>query len=508
MSMVINTNTASLIAQQAQAKTSTAMDTAMERLSTGKKINSAADDAAGMAMVMRMESQIKGLSMAMKNAGDAQSLVNTSEGAMDEISSILQRMRELAVQSASDTNVASDRNNLNTEITHLAAEIDRIASQTTWNGTKLLDGTYNGKQFQIGPEAGQIVSVSIDNLSSSSLGAHTAESMGFVTVGTADDIVSSHASGVTYTVTGPKGTDTVVVGASKSSKDAATLFNAKTAETGVTASAKTVVKLSGLTLTTDASATVSFDLNDIAISATNVTATDLRSLMTSINEKSSQTGVTAKIGSANNAELILTDVDGDDITIDQFDTTDSTVAASQLSKIDVTVVQSDESTTADGAIALHDISSSNVGAANHDVAITGTIELTANGTFSVTGGSSGTNAFDGTSATDVASSAVSTVSVTTATSASAAIKTIDGALSKLAEVRADLGAVSNRLNYTVNNLSSVKINMEASQSRIEDADFAVETSNLTKAQILSQAATAMLAQANASKQSVLSLLQG
>ncbi|MDA7709037.1 flagellin [bacterium] len=507
MSMVINTNTASLIAQQAQAKTSTAMDTAMERLSTGKKINSASDDAAGMAMVMRMESQIKGLSMAMKNAGDAQSLVNTSEGAMDEISNILQRMRELAVQSASDTNVASDRSNLNTEITHLAAEIDRIASQTTWNGTKLLDGTYSAKQFQIGPEAGQIVSVSIDNLASSSLGAHTAESMGFLTGASADDVSSSHSSGVTYTVTGPTGTDTVTVADNKSSKDLAALFNAKTAETGVSASAKTVAKLHGFTLAGDSSATVSFDLNDVAISATNVTATDLRTLMTAINDKASQTGVTAKMGSASNADLILTDLDGDDITIDQFNTSDSTSdGAGQTSHIEVTVLQSDESTSADGTIDIFDIGNS--ASVNHDVAITGTVELSAVGTFSVTGGSSGSDAFDGTSPTAVTSSAISTVSVTTSTSASAAIKTIDGALSKLAEVRADLGAVSNRLNYTVNNLSSVKVNMEASQSRIEDADFAVETSNLTKAQILSQAATAMLAQANASKQSVLSLLQG
>ena len=508
MSMVINTNTGSLIAQRAAANTASSMDTAMERLSTGKKINSASDDAAGMAMVTRMESQIKGLTMAMKNAGDAQSLVDTAEGAMDEIANILQRMRELAVQSASDVNTASDRRNLNTEITNLTAEIDRISSQTTWNGTTLLDGTYTGKSFQIGPESGQTVSVSVSDLASASLGATTAESMGFITTDTDGDVSGVHGSGdVTYVLTGPENSANIVVAANKTAKETAALFNAATATTGVSATAKTVVKLSGLELATVASANVSFNLNNVAVSGTNVTDSDLRGLMTAINDKSAQTGVTAKLGGSN-AELILTDLDGDDIAIEQFDTTDSTAAASQLSHIDVTVLQSDETTSADGAVELHDISSSNVGAALHDANITGTVALSANGTFSITGGASGTDAFDGDSKTAVGTTTVSTASVTTAANASAAIKTIDGALSKIAEQRADLGAISNRLDYTISNLGSVKVNMQASQSRIQDADFAIETSNLTKSQILSQAATAMLAQANASKQSVLSLLQG
>ena len=506
MSMVINTNIGSLIAQEAQSRTAEAMDTAMERLSTGKKINSASDDAAGMAMVTRMESQIKGLSMAMKNAGDAQSLVDTSEGAMDEITNILQRMRELAIQSASDTNVSSDRSNLNTEITHLTAEIDRIASQTTWNGTKLLDGTYTGKSFQIGPESGQTVAVSIGSLASSALGAHTAESMGFVEGAAATTVTNEHdgnASGATYSLTGPKGTQTVTVADDQSAKALAILFNAQTPDTGVSASAVTKVKLSGLTLDGGATSTVGFNLNSVAISAANVTDADLRNVMIAINEKSASTGVTAKLGGSN-AILILTDSDGDDMKIENF----VTGLGDGDNHIDVNVLQSDESTVADATAATKLVDAADTGAEEHSVAITGTVTLTANGTFSISGGSAGVNAFDGSAATNVSSTTVSSVSVTTAANASAAIKTIDGALSKIAEQRADLGAVSNRLDYTLNNLESVKVNMQASQSRIQDADFAVETSNLTKAQILSQAATAMLAQANASKQSVLSLLQG
>ena len=176
MSMVINTNTASLVAQAAQAATNKAMDTAMERLSTGKRINTAADDAAGLAIATRMEAQIRGVSTAMKNAGDAQALIDTAEGAQDEISNVLQRMRELSVQAANDTNVGADRVNLQTEMTQLIAEIDRISSQTTWNDMSVLDGTFTSKAFQIGAEANQSISLNIDSVASSAIGNYQAHS--------------------------------------------------------------------------------------------------------------------------------------------------------------------------------------------------------------------------------------------------------------------------------------------------------------------------------------------
>ena len=503
MSMVINTNTASLIAQQAQAKTGAAMDTAMERLSTGKKINSASDDAAGMAMVMRMESQIKGLSMAMKNAGDAQSLVNTAEGAMDEITNILQRMRELAIQSSTDTNVASDRNNLNKEIQHLTAEIDRISSQTSWNGSNLLDGSYTAKQFQIGPEAGQTIAVSISNLASASLGATTTEGVGAITTAAATSVSASYDSDASYVLTGPQGTKTISAVDDQSAKDLAALFNAETASTGVSATAVTIAEISGLQFGGNAGAntTISFELNDEAISASNVTAADYRSIVDAVNAKSASTGVTASLKVGVNNVMFLTDADGDDIKFENFDTG----VDHDDTQFNLRTVKSDLTTTSVASVVINETGSAQVGDL-HSAVMSGSVTLTANSTFSISGGAAG--AADAFVNPSIATNTLSTVSVTTATNASDAIKTIDGALSKIAETRADLGAVSNRLDYTVNNLSSVKVNMEASQSRIEDADFAVETSNLTKAQILSQAATAMLAQANASKQSVLSLLQG
>ena len=155
MALTISTNSASLVAQAAQSRTQADMDTAMERLSTGKRINSAKDDAAGLASAVRMESQVKGLAMAMRNAADAQSLMNTAEGAQGEVTNILHRIREVAIQSANDTNVAADRVGLQTEITQLIAEMDRISTQTTWNGMAVLDGTFSSKKFQIGAEANQ-----------------------------------------------------------------------------------------------------------------------------------------------------------------------------------------------------------------------------------------------------------------------------------------------------------------------------------------------------------------
>ena len=173
---VINTNTASINAQYNLNKVNKEMEAAMEQLSSGKRINSAADDAAGLAIATRMESQVRGVAMAIKNAGDTQALIDTAEGAQDEISNVLQRMRELSLQAANDTNVGSDRVNLQTEMTQLIAEIDRISAQTTWNDMSVLDGTFVSKAFQIGAESNQHISVSIDSVASSAIGNYQAQS--------------------------------------------------------------------------------------------------------------------------------------------------------------------------------------------------------------------------------------------------------------------------------------------------------------------------------------------
>lgn len=527
MSMVINTNTASLIAQSAQSKTQSAMETAMQRLSTGKRINSSADDAAGMAMSARMESQIKGLTMAMRNAGDAQSLVDATEGAHDEITNLLHRMRELSVQAANATNVSSDVTNLQSEMTQLIAEIDRISGQTTWNGMNLLDGTFASKQFQIGPEAGQSVSVTVANAAASQLGSYQLETAAKLVVDAdGGGNVTANSDPETYTVTGTKGTASIAGSTTQSAKEFAALVNAEEASTGVSATAVTKMKIS-MNQNNDTAdedpnlangSVLSFKVNGTTTG--NVTIadnTDLRVLRDAINAISSTTGVTATMGtgSTGNADVILTDSDGDNITIDTFvtDDDDAILEVAMLKADGAThagSVEADATTEYGNVTTLQD---SDTTAGFEHVIGTGTLSFSSTADFSVSGGENINTTTNGDLISSTATlsgslSKVSTIDITSLSGANSAIKSIDGAIEMITSRRANLGAISNRLDHTLSNLSTSRVNMEASQSRIEDADFAIETSNLTKAQILSQAATAMLAQANASKQSVLSLLQG
>ena len=243
MSMVINTNTASLVAQAAQANTNKAMDTAMERLSTGKRINSAADDAAGLAITNRMDSQVAGIAQAVRNAADGQALIDTAEGAHEEVTNILQRMRELAVQSANDTNTAEDRAMLQKEVNQLIAEIDRISGQTTYNGEALLDGSFTAKKLQIGADAGQNVTFDISSVASSSIGNHSKSSL----VNVAGLITGFWPLPIWYFP--EMGSVTIDTTANQTAKSFASAVNAITSSTGVSATAVTKVKLGTLSAT-------------------------------------------------------------------------------------------------------------------------------------------------------------------------------------------------------------------------------------------------------------------
>ena len=495
MSMVINTNTASLVAQAAQANTSKAMDTAMERLSTGKRINTAADDAAGMSISTRMEANIRGLSMAMKNAGDAQSLIDTAEGAHIEIDNILQRMRELAVQAASDTNTAEDRAALNDEVNQLVTEIDRISAQTTWGGMNLMDGTYASKSFHVGSYANETVGVSIDSVASASLGAYVANSASHLMEGTVVGADAETRTGTGLTITGPVNAASISFSAEASAKTVAAAVTAQSATTGVSAEARTNVVLDTLSH----AGTVSFTLSgtgSASISTTVSATTDLRTLRDAINSVAGTTGITASMYAGNNAKLMLTSATGEDIGISNFASTGDAASTIKAYKTDFDGVVT---TTTDTLTR---------GTGDDSVIAVGQIRFTSTGEFTVADAASGGTGYMAAASTTASQSAISSVSVSTAANANSAIAAIDGALNKISDARANLGAISNRLDHTISNLSNIKVNTESSQSRIQDADFAAETSNLTKSQILSQAATAMLAQANASKQSVLSLLQG
>mgnify|MGYP001157384369 FL=1 len=522
MVLSVNTNNAALLAQSAQSRTTSAMDTAMERLSTGKRINAARDDAAGLAISTRMENQIRGLEMAIKNSADAQALMNTAEGAQDEISNILQRIREVAIQAANDTNVAGDRVNLQTEVNQLIAEMDRISTQTTWNGMQVLDGTFSSKKFQIGAEANQNITLSLDNVASSAIGSNVLNSTVQISNTAGGGILAD-----TYTLVGPEGSTTVTTTAGDSAKEFAAAVNAATGSTGIEATAVTKLKLSGLS----AADTVALTINGTSTASVAVTsATDLRGLKDAINAKSGTTGVTASLSGGSNAALELVDVDGDDIQISMQAATDTTELT--LSALDRNGTQASSTAASDDLVVIlidaGGTQAAGESTAGGDIIVTGQASLSSYGAFNVQVANDGADyneatgangiVADGeffgdgdggaTSTSNAALSTVSTVNVSTRSGAESALAIVDGALDKINNQRAKLGALSNRIDHTIGNLQSVSTNTQASQGRIQDADFASETSALVRSQILSQAATAMLAQANASKQSVLTLLQG
>ena len=502
MSMVINTNTASLVAQAAQASNNKALDTAMERLSTGMRINAASDDAAGLSIATRMESNISGMNQAIRNAMDAQSLIDTAESSQAETMNLMQRIRELAVQASNDTNSQSDRLALNAEVTQLRTEIDRIASTTTWAGQNLLDGTFVGKSFQIGSFAGETLKINQDAMTSANLGEHSYETVGMASAAATTATATMASTG--FTVLGKDGSAAATVTGGATAKALAAAVNVDTADTGVKAAAHTALQFE-FGASTAPTTTTSFSLNGggtaQTISASITDVTDLTALVTAINSKSGTTGVTAEFNGTDKSKLILREQDGDNITIEGF----SSLNGSSNLTATITEQSNYEGTSFSGAITL-------TSAGNDSTIYTGVAKLTSTEAFALSKSSAGdaTDSYFGDTSTSQASSLdqVSQIDISTRAGAEAALSVLDTAMLKVAESRGELGAVSNRLDSTVANLTAIVTNTAASQSRIQDADFAAETSNLTKSQILSQAATAMLAQANASKQGVLSLLQG
>jgi len=494
----VNTNMGAVVSAANMAKFGRELDTSIERLSSGLRINSAKDDAAGMAIVSKMEAQVRGVTQAIRNATDSQKLIDTSEGAHVETLNILQRMRELAVQSANDTNQAIDRAFLNSEVTQLIAEIDRIANQTTWNGEKILDGNFTSKQFQLGANEGEKVTYSIDSAKSAAIGNYQVTGTAFAV---RDSSSTSTVVADTLTISGYIGSSTVSVAAASTAAETAALVNAKTADTGVSATAETNVKLSGLV----SAGTLTFTLGNgdatAAVSAQISDKSDLRALRDAINAVAGTTGINAVMDSSSDAAVILTHSTGADIIVTDFSNS-VTTGDITFQALTTGLVTVGSAITVD---ALTD--------AEDDALAVGQVDFDSHKSFSVTSTAAATTSatvgFFATTASNTASlDAVSAISIGSATGAQSAITVIDGAINKINQSRSNLGAISNRLDSTISNLTNVATNVEGSMSNIKDADFSVETSKLTRAQILTQAATSMLAQANTSKQSILALLQG
>ena len=530
MTTVINTNVPAIIAKSNMDRVQRELESSISKLSSGSRINKAADDAAGMAVANRMESQIRGLTMAIRHGKDGQNLVNTADGAQVEIGNMLQRLRELAVQASSDTLDTNNRTFLNSEATALKAEINRISEQTTWNNLNLLDGTYSGKLFQVGFKGAETIDITIDDAATTSIGKFS-----MVTESHADTLTTDQTSKIaadSLTISGYLGSAAVTLAVdttttNTSVKKVAADVNAVKDSTGVEAVAVTKGKIA----TVSATGIISFDLagnqtNGAAATFYDVTATlaataDLDPLVDAINAHAANTGITAVLG-ATAAEIILTHATGETIEMKTLSIGGSTNATMEVFALDkfgnlTTTADTTLSRAANSGVAVITLGNTATTGVKARAHVLGTMTLNSIKSFTVTGDD--TTAEEGyfgsihgytgqTSAGGTAKlSAVSSLSVADQEHASDAIAVLDAAIAKIDAQRADLGAITNRLSSVVDNNTSMVTNTESSKSHILDTDFAIETTKLTRTQILQQAATSMLAQANASKQSVLALLQ-
>ena len=551
MPISVNTNVGALAAMAASTQSSKALETAMTRLSTGKRINTAGDDAAGIAIAARLTSEVKGLGVAIKNALDGQSLIDTTEGAQAEVTNILQRMRELAVKAANDTNSASDRKNIDAEVQQLVIEIDRISSTTTWAGVKILHGENALDQvpkalsFQVGfmDEDSQKISVSVKSTSSKNLDilpTDTAVTSVFTPPATgASNLVPfidpnggisftpllpdtlNTLSGLTVTRTsnnvikfsgavGSTSTGTITLplagkNVSITLGNSATVTNAGTAfksaiEAALPGVVATISDSSGtlgdiVTLskapTTNGSLEVELndklvkvDVTPPALSTINDTSTGPNVSRTTANSLTVAANATVggnvsfKIGEKSFSVTIGVE------TVAAITTKIKTAIDNASLGLTVTVSSGVVTFVQDDATVLTNLSKAIDAAKVPGVYMTES--TTTPGTFSIAKHAFGAK---------------------TAEEALSALTRIDIAIEAVNDQRSALGAISNRLTYTVNNLTNIVTNLDISRGRIEDADFALESANMARAQILQQAGTAMLAQANASKQDVLSLIK-
>jgi flagellin len=494
MASNINTNVNSLTAQRNLGMSSNALSTSIQRLSSGLRINSAKDDAAGLAISERFTAQIRGLNQATRNANDGISLAQTAEGAMKASGDILQRVRELAVQSANATNSAGDRQALQAEVGQLVSELDRISQTTEFNGSKLLDGSFGTQQFQVGANANQTITAATGNLRTSVYGnnqnaaANGAGPGAQIASGT-NPVVNGVTSGA-VSISGYLGTGTLTVATSDTAKATADQINALKASTGVTATARNEVRLGGMASTGSYTLSLTGD-NTTAVSVsftlTATTGTDrLSAAVSAINDQSAKTGINASL-SSDGSQVVLTNTSGNNIVV-----ADSTVANAGATT--VTSYNAAGASTGTARTLAADTVAETVTAAGY-------ITLDSEKSFAATSVSNqlGTGGS--------ALQTVANLDVTTFTNATNALKTVDSALSFINGERAKLGALQSRFETSINNLQVTSENLSASRSRILDADFAAETANLSRAQILQQAGTAMVAQANQLPQGVLALLR-
>ncbi|MEM7219900.1 MAG: flagellin [Pseudomonadota bacterium] len=474
MVLGINTNVLSLNAQRNLGGTQSALATSLERLSTGLRINSAKDDAAGLAIAERFTTQIRGLNQAVRNASDGISLSQTAESALEEVTNNLQRIRELAIQSANATNSAGDRAALDLEVQQRIDEIDRIARQTSFNNQKVLDGTFGTAAFQIGANVGETIALTLNTgVTADALGQIASATGGAVTSAAITDNQVTIAIGTSAAV-GIQGS-VVGTGAGQTSDSAfakAFAINGS-GVSGLTASASNSLVDSAAfdDVTIGGSGNYTLALNGVTVYSNTTAAetVDAFTVANAANLRTAETGVS------------LT-VDGGVIT---FSTSDGR---------NIDLQETNTGNTGDGVDTANGIQR-------------GTISLSAAEAIQINGASQAANiGFTDGQVITVDSTTLTQVDVLDVTSSNDAIQRVDSALSAVNSLRSNFGAIQNRFESTIANLQTVSENLSASRSRIQDADFAAETAALTRAQILQQAGVSILAQANAQPQVVLGLL--
>ncbi len=567
MALTVNTNITSLSVQKNLNRASEALGTSMSRLSSGLKINSAKDDAAGLQISNRLTSQIKGLSVAVKNANDGISIAQTAEGAMQESTSILQRMRELALQSANGSNSDDDRTSLQQEFTALSGELNRIASTTTFGGRNLLDGSFGSTAFQVGASANETISFSMKDVSATGLKGSYSEAnvAGSVTnlsasvVGkvftpppasftTTVDLSSFSALGndevakltVGSTDIDIKGAVTTPAAAPAENNDKATLsaaFEAALAAESITFT-KDGDKYSLSSPTTFTATTsgadagkLGFTVPAVAASATKISINDKEITIPAgktaaeiagiINTDTTDTGVKAAVDSAT-GRLLLSSEGGKAIKLENgtagalsslglsSGSTQAKLVADTSITLNNVEVKFKKGDDMDAVVAAINSASTGVTASKNE---DNTLSLFSDGNISIADGSAGTGlktlgleAKVGTTTATTVETTVSDLNILNAADSQVAIQALDAAIAQVDSQRAQLGAVQNRFDSTVANLNSISENSTAARSRVQDADFASETAELTKQQTLQQASTAILSQANQLPSSVLKLL--
>lgn len=576
MSSVINTNIPSLSAQRNLDASSRGLSTALQRLSSGLRINTAKDDAAGLAISERMSTQIRGQGVAQRNANDGISLAQTAESALQSASDMLQRMRELAIQSANATNSPGDRQALNAEVQQLTQELQRIATNTEFNGKKLLDGSFGSASFQVGANAHQTITATMDNLRTEVYGNYRIGGMAAASLQGTEDLTpgTTGSAGDAYgdgrlgfgshdkspmlgaaagdlTISGRHGSRDVTYPPGSSAESIAQAINH--ADAGVRASALTEVIMGNVTtvndgwfaqdssytlfISTDSDnstsvsapksyETVSFTTGGGDPSQPLNSADQLQVAAQAFNEVATKTGFIAEVVQSDNGYycLRLRNNEGKDLRLfNASEMSNSSGVSTHLSLFDVATDDSHPATlsaldqlgTVVGAVgwgvALSPWAGGGDWVAGWGAWISGRVVMNSESSFSVTAKNSDIMRKTlpiGTAETRGAQlQSVSEIDISTYGAVTRSLDIIDSALATINGARAKLGALQSRFESTISNLQASTENLSASRSRIRDADYAEETARLTRAQILQQAGSAMLAQANATPQQVLTLLQ-